>query len=140
MTQSPDIVAIISPEPANHGADAPKEVRRCNLPNIRCTVTEKQQIIRNAAIAGLKLSTYVRHMALQEPIEAKPISKRSNALYSPEELAAFNVLARQIQAIGVNLNQLTRLANQTGIISAEIEPLRQQCEQLFFLLLDRLGV
>ncbi len=78
------------------------------------TPAERQRIEAAAQRAGTGLSDYVRELCLRrggkEPVVA---GVRRNP--------AAKVLADELRAIGINLNQLARVANQTGEIRREGE-------------------
>ena len=72
--------------------------RRCRQTNTRWTIAEDQQIRANAALAGLAVGEFIRRRALELPVVAR--TARADAR-----------LVHELNAIGVNLNQLARLAN-----------------------------
>lgn len=114
-----------------------REPRRCNLPNIRCTQQERDIIEQNAKHAGQRMSRYVRDMALQVPDATAVAPPASVSLYSAKDLAALHALAKELRRIGVNLNQIARKANETGIISASLDNVCAETEQTLDMLLAK---
>lgn len=88
--------------------------------SLSCRLTEAERlIIEQAAIgAGLSASDYVRRQLLT----GKVIVRENRSL----DHATFD----QLRRIGVNLNQLTRIANRTGNIPYEIAKVAAAIEQL----------
>lgn len=76
----------------------------------RCTKAEFSAVASRAKSAGLTLSEYVRDMALSGKVEAH------------ENRHDFQTI-NQLRRIGVNLNQLTKIANATGEIPPSLETL-----------------
>jgi hypothetical protein len=76
--------------------------RRTEQVNLRLTRTEHLKLEEAAYTAGIALSEYIRVQALK----GRVVVQQKQSL----DHAAFD----QLRRIGVNLNQLTRLANQTG--------------------------
>ena len=72
-----------------------EDKRTSHLPRTRCTLEERAAIQAKAAQAGLTLSEYQRQACLETAVLAK------------EPLADVRLI-RELNAIGVNLNQLTR--------------------------------
>lgn len=77
------------------------------LPRVRCSKTELDAVKQRAAQSGLTASDYTRQMLL------------SGAVVMREAAADF-ALTDQLRRIGVNLNQVARVANATG----EIDPVK----------------
>ena len=78
------------------------------------TPTEKKAFAARAAQAGTPLSEYVRELCLTR-LQAAPVV--AGTTRNPTA----KVLADELRAIGINLNQLTRIANQTGALRKEAE-------------------
>lgn len=71
---------------------------------VRLTEQEKKHIKKNADIAGLKVEPYIRKSALNINVAPRP----------PDD---FYKLLREINAIGVNINQIAHIANAERKIS-----------------------
>lgn len=91
---------------------------------LQLTPSQRQSIEAEAARAGRSLSDFARLRLLRREGEPPPVSRDTKAL---RELAA------EIGRIGNNLNQLARIANQTGHIRSEnaIEAVTGQLSELF---------
>ena len=84
-----------------------KDERTKRLPHVRCTLAEYDAAFNNAKNAGLSLSAYVRDLAVTgKAIVANDAPEKRQPLHFE--------IAFQLQKIGVNLNQLTRVAHATG--------------------------
>ena len=70
---------------------------------IRISDEEIEKIRSNAAKAQMSISKYLRTAALENKIKVY-------------DMAAVNELALQFHKIGVNINQITAMVNQTGIV------------------------
>jgi hypothetical protein len=78
------------------------------------TPTERQRLEAAAKDAGTPLSEYVREVCLRRRFDAPVVAgTRRNP--------AAKALADELRAIGINLNQLARVANQTGEVRREAE-------------------
>ncbi|MDP2619201.1 MAG: MobC family plasmid mobilization relaxosome protein [Hyphomicrobiales bacterium] len=75
---------------------------RTELLQLRLTVAERFEIAEAAAAAGMTDTAYARMQALKGRVVIRE--------HTTLDHAAFD----QLRRIGVNLNQLTRLANATG--------------------------
>ena len=82
-----------------------KAVKKEIIRSIRFSKIEYFIVKQNASKSGLKITTYVRQMALQ----GKIISRLS------EEERQF---VRQLMGMANNLNQLTKMGHQQGFITA----------------------
>ena len=82
---------------------------------VRLNDEEQTRLRANAQKAGLRVSEYVRRMAVEGHVVVRQQSGYGMAL------------ASQLRRVGVNLNQLTRLANFNGEVPSE---LAQVCIQL----------
>jgi hypothetical protein len=74
----------------------------------RLTPAERLQIEEAAREAGMSAAAYARMLTLNRRISIRPHSTLDPAVFD------------QLRRIGVNLNQLTRLANATGTIPPEL--------------------
>ena len=87
------------------GGRPKKPVKRETVTGVRFTKTEYYVVKQKASKAGLKVSIYIRQMAL----EGKIIARMS------EEERHF---VRQFSGMANNLNQLTKKAHQEGLLTA----------------------
>ena len=87
--------------------------RRTSAVHVQLTPSERAELEAAAASAGVaSLSAFARFPFFRRPFDAGPIAgTRGN----PEA----NPIARELNAIGNNLNQLTHLAHRTGNVAAE---------------------
>jgi hypothetical protein len=76
------------------------------------TPAQGQQLETAAKEAGVGLSEYVRRLCLRRPSGAPVVAGTTR---NPTA----KLLADELRAIGINLNQLARVANQTGEIRRE---------------------
>ena len=72
--------------------------RRCKQTNHRWTVAEDIYLRRQAQVAGLSVAEFVRRRALSMPVTAPPSQTDARLLH-------------ELNAIGVNVNQLARNLN-----------------------------
>lgn len=84
--------------------------------HIRVTVEEKEKMINSAKEAGLNLSRYVRNCCLDSAIVVIPNMKE---------------FTRELNKIGVNLNQITRLINQGLIQSPDIFEAKEELKKIY---------
>ena len=77
--------------------------RRSKTHGLRLSPNEKAELEGRAERAGLSLSEYIRRRALGKPVKT-----------AVEEEAV-----RQMQRVGVNLNQLVKRAHQQGVEAVE---------------------
>jgi hypothetical protein len=96
-------------------AEKPGAEHRTVIRSARFTVTEWAAVQERARIVGLSPSRYLRHVAL-----GIPLGRRANA----EAVVALN-------RVGVNLNNLVRLAIRSGqpLVAAEIADLLEQLRE-----------
>ena len=96
---------------ARYRADDSAERRTASL---RAWVTpeEKQRLEAEAKVAGNGLSDHVRQLCLRRGGQAQTIA---GARRNPDAKR----LADELRAIGINLNQQTRIANQVGDVRRE---------------------
>ncbi|UYV12396.1 MAG: MobC family plasmid mobilization relaxosome protein [Phycisphaera sp.] len=91
------------------------EERRCRPTHIRWTIAEYNSIHTNADLAGVSVSEYVRRRSLGLPVVAK--HARSDAR-----------LVHELNAIGVNLNQIARNLNtgRKGVRAVDLDDILVQ--------------
>lgn len=82
--------------------------KRTSLVGVRLTEEEFNTIQNKADALSLTPASYLRNVGLNKKI-SMPKIERDVAIQ----------LAKQLQAVGTNLNQLARVANATGNIEAE---------------------
>lgn len=83
---------------------------------------EHEQLVRNAEMAGLTKSEYLRNMAL----------KGSVIVF---DMKTINDLIYEINKIGVNINQIARKVNEFDTIhKSDVIMLRQEYEELCHML------
>lgn len=100
--------------------------RNCRVPPTRITEEEYDQIAANAQRAEKSLCAYVRQMCLHGKITVK------------HPRADFE-LFRELQRIGVNLNQLAKVANQTGEVPPVLDATMQALHTMLVKMLDDAG-
>jgi hypothetical protein len=101
--------------------------RNRRVPPTRITAEEYDQIIANAQKAEKSLCAYVRLMCLHGKITVK------------QPRADFQLIT-EISRIGVNINQIAKIANQTGKVSPELTQALQLMDKVLSKLLDDAGV
>lgn len=84
--------------------------------HVRVSAEQRRKIRERAAECGLPVSTFVRKVALGSVPRARPRRLEKEAVY-------------HLGRIGNNLNQLTRVANASGLV-AEERHLRAVTEEL----------
>ena len=94
------------------------------IPAIRCHPAEREALAAQATAAGLSLSAYVRALAAED-----------TPIVAPEPLADVELIA-ELKRIGVNLNQIARVANATGELPARLADALIQHEALLETLID----
>lgn len=95
----------------------PAERRTVSL-SCRLTQAERLKIEQEAIRAGMSASDYIRKLLLSGKLIIRENRKLDYRTYD------------QLRRIGVNLNQLTRLANRTGKIPYELERVSAAVEAL----------
>ena len=73
---------------------------------VRLTEKEKQKLKNSASAAGLKVEPYIRKLIMGIEVRPRP----------PDD---FYKLLREINAIGVNINQIAHIANAERKISSD---------------------
>lgn len=96
----------------------------------RVSPIEQQQIMTAAVDALMSPSDYLRSAALRRP----PIAKAPVA--APVFRPTYVPIVRELNSIGVNLNQLTRLANASGYVPAGLETVLAEVNHLLGKLMD----
>lgn len=91
-------------QPKNKGGAPKKRVRRELIIRIRMTATERFQIDSKAKAAGMRASTWIRTSAKSAKIVPRLTAEERRILWVLSGLAN-------------NLNQLTKLAHQLGLLS-----------------------
>ncbi|MGE0278648.1 MAG: plasmid mobilization relaxosome protein MobC [Nitrospiraceae bacterium] len=88
--------------------------RRTAKVTVQLAPTERQRLEEAAAREGKALSDYVRQLCLRR-------GGRTPVVAGTRRNPDAKALADELRAIGINLNQLARVANQTGEIRREGE-------------------
>ena len=84
---------------------------------VRLTDAERDHLLAQAELAGLKIEPFVRNVILGVQMQPRP----------KEEWAE---LLRQTSGIANNINQITRLANTVKSVSpAQVEELQRLCSE-----------
>lgn len=90
-------------QPKNKEGAPKKKVRRELIIRVRMTATERFQIDNKAKAAGMRLSSWIRAAAKNAKIIPRLTAEERRILWMLAELAN-------------NLNQLTKLAHQAGLL------------------------
>lgn len=96
---------MMESEKRNSGGRPKKVVKRESATGIRFTKSEYFIIKQKASKAGIRITTYIRQMALEGNVIAR---------ISEEE----RHFVRQLIGISNNLNQLTKKGHQEGLLTA----------------------
>ena len=99
-------------KPKNKGGAPKKRVKRELIIRIRMSATERFQIVDKAKAAGMRASTWIRACAKSAKIVPRLTADERHILWMLAELSN-------------NLNQLTKLAHQLGLLRVV-----RQCEQV----------
>ena len=99
-------------QPKNKGGAPKKKVKRELIIRIRMSATERYQIGDKAKAAGMRASTWLRASAKSAKIIPRLTADERRILWMLAELSN-------------NLNQLTKLAHQLGLLRVV-----RQCEQV----------
>ena len=81
---------------------------------VQLTPTERKQLGDAAKRSGVPIGEYVRRLCLRRQGTAPVVA-------GTQRNPAAKALADELRAIGINLNQLARVANQTGDLRREGE-------------------
>ncbi len=92
-----------------------KEIRNCIL-KFRATEEEKDRIMKKVDASDLSISEYLRRCALQKQIVA---------------VNGLDDVARELRAIGNNLNQITRAVNSEYIQAVNLQETEEVLGQLW---------
>ena len=106
-----------------------EDKRTHRLPHVRCTAAEYAQIQARSAQAGIGTSEFVRRMVLDGTVKVTP-SK------SPFDFALVN----ELNKIGTNLNQLTRIGNSTGQMPGGLEVIWKKLDVLLDQIIEQAEV
>lgn len=104
-----------------NGGRPPKKIKRERIIMVRLSKTEHFMIEGKAGNAGMKISDWFRHAA-----KSANISPRLN----PEDLR----LLRTMTGMANNLNQLTKLAHQQGLLIVQ-----KKCREILSEINELLG-
>ena len=99
-------------QPKNKGGAPKKRVRRELIIRVRMTATERFQIDNKAKAAGMRSSTWIRASAKSAKVVPRLTADERRILWMLAELAN-------------NLNQLTKLAHQLGLLRVV-----RQCQEV----------
>lgn len=92
---------------------------RNKLINFRVTPEEERVILKNIEAAGLGKEKYLRKMALEGKIFR-------------QDLESVRFLAAEIRKIGVNINQIAKVANETGSVESDsTDELKRHMEEIW---------
>lgn len=106
--------------PNKHKGGRPRQaVKRCSATGIRFTKAEYFIVKSKANKANLKLTEYIRSMAVNGNVIARFTAEEKDNM-------------RQLAGMANNLNQIARLANKERLLSAafELEKIRVGIDQL----------
>ena len=93
---------------------------------VRLTDAERDHLLAQAELAGLKIEPFVRNVILGVQMQPRP----------KEEWAE---LLRQTSGIANNINQITRLANTVKSVSpTQVEELQRLCSEALSLVRESL--
>lgn len=107
-----------------------KTERIKRLPHVRCTVDEYDAAMRHAKGANKSLSEYMRELATTGRVVAND--------QTPAKARVDFQLVHQLQKVGVNLNQLTRVAHATGgELPKALEDAGQDLQHILDLILEK---
>ena len=95
--------------------------KRTEQVNSRYTLAERLELEKQAQVAGMSLSEYQCHRTLGHRVRAAP------SLVSSE-------LVREINRVGVNLNQVQKALNATGALRHDTDRIMAKLEEV----IDRL--
>jgi hypothetical protein len=120
-------------DPSAQKAAQPRDPNgRSQVMATRVTPVEQQRIMTAAVSAHLSPSDYLRQAALHAQVIANDQPAPAPRLAPAKPIA----LVRELNAIGVNLNQLTRVANASGIIPADLGPVLEELNRVLDRLID----
>lgn len=101
------------------GGRPKKPVRRERVTGIRLTKAEEFIVRQKAAKAGMRLSAYIREMAIRGKVKARMTEEERH-------------FVRQLIGMSTNLNQLAQRAHREGILKAMLhfEMYRNRLDEL----------
>lgn len=86
---------------------------------VRLTAQEHNHLKKQSALCGLKMEPYVKRLIMGKEVHPLP----------PD---SYRQLAKELSAIGKNVNQIARIANSTRTVSQEpLHEIRDQLERLW---------
>jgi hypothetical protein len=88
--------------------------RRTAKVTVQLAPSERQRLEEAASSLGSPLSEYVRELCLRRQLKMTVVAGTTRNPVA-------KLLADELRAIGINLNQLAKVANQTGEIRREAE-------------------
>ena len=92
-----------------------KEIRNCIM-KFRATEEEKDRIMKKVDVSELSISEYLRRCALEKQIVA---------------VNGLDDVARELRAIGNNLNQITRAVNSVYVQAVNLQETEEVLGQLW---------
>ena len=107
------------------GGRPKKVIKREAATGVRFTKSEYFIVKQKASKAGMKITVYVRTMAVEGLVKARP---------HPVDKA----LEKQLSGMANNINQITKLAHQQGMLSALLffEKLKEELHHILNKLRD----
>ena len=110
-------------QPKNKGGAPKKRVRRDIIMRIRMTATNRFKIETKAKEAGMRSSSWIRAAALSAKITPRLSAEERRIIWMLAELAN-------------NLNQLTKLAHQVGLLTVvrKLDQLLKEIDETFRLI------
>ena len=86
---------------------------------VRLTAQEHNHLKKQSALCGLKMEPYVKRLIMGKEVHPLP----------PD---SYRQLAKELSAIGKNVNQIARIANSTRSVTLEpLHEIRDQLERLW---------
>jgi|GEM_PF-2251591 len=93
-------------------------LRSYRFPTVRCTVDDLKAVKEKARKVGLTMSEYIRKSTIDEELKTAPASGGDPNFH----------LVQALGKIGINLNQLTKVANATGELSPKLDEVYDQLQ------------
>jgi|SRR6187551_1790397 hypothetical protein len=100
-----EISETMESEKRNSGGRPKKVIKRESATGVRFTKAEYYVIKQKALKAGIRVTTYIREMALNGSVKARTSEEERHFI-------------RQLIGISNNLNQLAKKAHQEGLLTA----------------------
>lgn len=86
---------------------------------LRVTEREMELINKKVNVSGFSREKYLRTMAIEGRI-------------FKQDLESIRMLAAEIKKIGVNINQIAKIANETGSVESDLtDDLKRQMEEIW---------